>query len=241
MNSPKQCVAVSSGSRNLFGIWRRFFEGEVIELDPSPDIEGSYILIPNELARGGNSDQTEGQSFEVRIRRPAVVALTDSGEEFIPTSGVDPGVAVDRERLRLGRDEDQHAIAVRRLLQTESAEMFFLRTPRIYSARSAFLPMRAQEYSMFWQISSSEQAQTFHAQQAITALGSLPLPGLLICSASSTLTKSHSVGERCDLAFCYLRASQRRARSRASLAFFHDVALRVVGFCRARRFDEENG
>ena len=68
---------------------------EVMQFDAAPDIERRHPLVADEIGRGGDAEQAEGQPEELLVLRAAIVALADAGEKFIRTELLQAADVVD--------------------------------------------------------------------------------------------------------------------------------------------------
>src|SRR4051794_2898575 len=59
------------------------FEGKVVELDTSADVEGRRARVADKVRGRGHPQQTERQPAVLGVLRPAVVGLPDGGEELV--------------------------------------------------------------------------------------------------------------------------------------------------------------
>src|SRR5438874_2544077 len=62
---------------------RRFLARKVAKLDPASDVERGLSRVPNQVRRGGDAEQAEGQTIEFALACSRVVAFADGGEEFV--------------------------------------------------------------------------------------------------------------------------------------------------------------
>src|SRR5437773_1433007 len=60
-----------------------FLSSEIVQFDPPPDVKRSDARVANQVARRGDTQQTERQTVELGVFRTPVVALPNRGKEFI--------------------------------------------------------------------------------------------------------------------------------------------------------------